>query len=56
MHQRGISMTIKNTNEKFGDSIEFFSIREMETAIENSGYELPEDGLVENRDYEVVFE
>jgi len=42
----------KNINEKFGDEIEFDTVEEMAAAIMACGYELPSDGLKENRDYE----
>ena len=45
---------IRNINDRFGDAVEFYSVDEMKTAIENSGYELPEDGLKEGRDYETI--
>jgi hypothetical protein len=45
---------IRNINEAFGESVEFDSVNEMIQAIYNCGYELPEDGLVEGRDYEQV--
>jgi hypothetical protein len=49
-------MTIKNINEKFGDPVEFESVEEMAQAIRDCGYDLPADGLVEGRDYEVISE
>lgn len=45
---------IKNINDSFGEPIEFNSIEEMEQAILASGYELPQDGLREDRDYEII--
>jgi hypothetical protein len=49
-------MTVRNINEKFGDQIEFDSVDEMGNAIKQCGYSLPEDGLKEGRDFEVVSE
>lgn len=45
---------IRNINSAFGDSVEFLSVDEMEQAILNCGYNIPEDGLREGRDYEEV--
>ncbi len=44
----------RNINEAYGDPTLFNSIREMEQAIRDCGYDLPEDGLREGRDYEMV--
>ncbi|MBR5705771.1 MAG: hypothetical protein IKX21_07375 [Deltaproteobacteria bacterium] len=44
---------IRNINENFGDPVLFDTIEEMAAELEKLGY-LPEDGLVEGRDYEVV--
>lgn len=49
-------MKIRNINDNFGDAIEFASIDEMEQAINDCGYEIPVDGLKENRDYEIIEE
>ena len=50
---------IRNINTEFGDSVEFESVEEMEQAIRelesmNGGEWMPEDGLREGRDYEVL--
>lgn len=45
---------IRNINERYGAPIEFDTLEEMAEAIRACGYELPDDGLVEGRDYEVV--
>lgn len=45
-------MAIQNINENFGDPIVFDTIEEMGEAIRACGYELPEDGLREGRDFE----
>ena len=47
-------MRIKNINECWGDPVSFDSVEEMAAAITNCGMELPEDGLVEGRDYMVL--
>lgn len=47
-------MTIKNTNERYGDAVEFENVAAMENAIRACGYTLPEDGLQQGRDFEVV--
>lgn len=44
----------RNINENFGDPIEFETLAEMAQAIRDCGYELPEDGLQEGRDYEII--
>jgi hypothetical protein len=49
-------MKIRNINEKYGDPIVFACENEMEEAVKASGYEVPEEGLVEGRDYEYVHE
>ena len=46
----------KNINKNFGDPVTFDSLEEMADAIKKCGYELPADGLVEGRDYEIVTE
>lgn len=43
---------IVNINEAFGDSVEFETVAEMEQCIKLSGYDIPEDGLREGRDYQ----
>ncbi len=43
---------VRNVNEKFGECIEFETVAEMAEAVEACGFELPEDGLIEHRDYE----
>jgi hypothetical protein len=45
---------IKNINEFYGDSVSFENVEEMASCIRDCGYDLPEDGLKEGRDYEVV--
>jgi len=45
---------IVNVNESLGDAVEFDSVEEMEQAILECGYELPEDGLKIGRDYQDV--
>jgi len=45
---------IRNINEAFGDAIEFASVEEMAVSVQACGYEIPADGLVESRDYEVI--
>ena len=49
-------MKIRNINEKYGDAIEFDSVEEMEQSILACGAEahLPDDGLREGRDYDLV--
>lgn len=47
---------IRSINENYGDPIEMESVEEMAEIIKQCGYELPEDGLKEGRDYEVVNE
>ena len=47
-------MKIKNINERYGDAITFDSIDEFRKSIRNCGYNVPDDGLVEGRDYEVI--
>lgn len=44
---------IKNINEDFGDPVLFSTVEEMAAELEKLGY-MPDDGLVEGRDYEVV--
>ena len=46
---------IKNINEDFGDPILFDTVEEMAAELEKLGY-MPDDGLVEGRDYEGVEE
>ena len=45
---------LRNINENFGMGIEFESVAEMHDTIMACGYVIPEDGLIEGRDYEVV--
>ena len=45
---------IRNINDSYGDPITFASVEEMADAIRECGYEIPEDGLREGRDYEEV--
>lgn len=45
---------IRNINPKWGDSIEFRTPDEMATVIAACGYPLPEAGLAEGTDYEVI--
>lgn len=45
--------TYTNITTHFGDNVTFNSLEEMEQAIRNSGYKIPDGGLVEGRDYEV---
>ena len=45
---------IRNINDEFGDPVEFESVEEMEQAIQEMGYTIPEDGLKEGRDYEII--
>ena len=45
---------IVNINEFFGDSAQFSNAAEMAQCILDCGYDLPEDGLKEGRDYEVI--
>lgn len=45
-------MRVVNINENYGDPVTFGSVAELEQAIKDCGYELPEDGLQEGRDYE----
>ena len=47
-------MNIRSINKSFGSEVIFDSIDELADAIRNSSYDLPEDGLKEDRDYEVV--
>lgn len=46
---------IRNINENFGDPVEFETVEEMAAELEKLGY-MPEDGLVEGRDYEIIEE
>jgi hypothetical protein len=47
---------VSNINEKLGDvGVHFDELQEMEDAVRACGY-LPEDGLMEGRDYENVTE
>lgn len=45
---------VRNINSNYGDSIEFNTVEELGEAIQQCGYDLPDDGLVEGRDYEIV--
>jgi len=52
---------IRNINERFGEAVEFEAVDEMAQAIREldrlnpgEGYAVPEDGLVEGRDYEEI--
>ena len=45
---------VQNINSAFGDAVYFGSVEEMAEAIQECGYELPADGLVEGRDYREV--
>lgn len=47
-------MSIKNANPSYGDTVEFETPDEMAKAIIDCGYELPEDGPKEGRDYDVI--
>lgn len=47
---------IRNINDAYGDAVEFETVEEMKQAIEEMGYTIPEDGLKESRDYEVIDE
>lgn len=52
-------MAIRNINPELGDRVTFESVEEMEQAIReleslNGGEWMPEDGLREGRDYEVI--
>lgn len=52
-------MTIRNINPEFGSTdatVTFADVGEMSSAILACGYAIPEDGLVEGRDYETVSE
>ena len=44
----------RNINSRYGDPISFSTLAQLENAIRECGYELPEDGLQEGRDYEIV--
>ncbi len=44
-------MKILNINEKFGDPVEFNSLKEMEDSVRTCGYPIPKTGLQENIDY-----
>jgi len=46
-------MTIRSINDSFGDRVTFASLTERTGAIDYLGY-MPDDGLVEGRDYETV--
>ena len=46
---------VRNINEALGDPIVFESLEAMQAEVERLGY-MPEDGLVEGRDYEVASE
>ena len=45
---------IKNINDLWGEPAYFASVEEMKNCISECGYELPHDGLIEGRDYEVI--
>jgi hypothetical protein len=47
-------MKVRNINEAYGMRVEFDSVEEMKQGFAACGYNLPEDGLIEGRDYEVV--
>lgn len=52
-------MAIRNINPELGDRVTFESVEEMEQAVReleslNGGEWMPEDGLREGRDYEVI--
>jgi len=50
-------MKIRNINPRWGgDAVEFDSIEEMMMNIELLGYDLPVEGLVEGRDYEMAID
>ena len=45
-------MSIRNINPAYGDAIVMRNPAEMARLIQKCGYDLPEDGLKEGRDYE----
>lgn len=45
---------IRNINENYGAGIVVANVEELETLITECEYTLPEDGLVEGRDYETI--
>jgi hypothetical protein len=45
---------IKNINDRWGDPITFAKAEDMGRAIEACGYQIPDGGLVEGSDYEVI--
>jgi hypothetical protein len=45
---------IQNINAAYGMSVSFGTVEQMEAHIRACGYSIPEDGLVEGRDYEDV--
>ena len=45
---------IRNINPQFGESIAFETVEKMAEAIRDCGYSLPNDGLLEGRDYETL--
>jgi hypothetical protein len=47
-------MSVKNINEQFGEPVLFNTVVEMVKAIVDCGYTLPEDGLIEDRDYTTI--
>lgn len=44
-------MPILNFRKEWGDAVPFENVEEFETALKEHGIPLPEDGLLENRDY-----
>ncbi len=50
-----ISPRVINVNTSFGDDVEFDSVDEMANAINDMGL-MPEDGLIEGRDYEKAYD
>lgn len=45
---------VRNINSAYGDPVVFETVEAMAGTIRDCGYELPEDGLQEGRDYEHV--
>lgn len=45
---------IQNINDRWGMDIKFDTVEDMEKSIKDSGYELPECGLIEGVDYKFL--
>lgn len=49
-------MLYVNDNENYGDNIEFESLEEFREAIDELGYEEPDGGLQQGRDYHLKYD